>query len=119
MRDLFRLRNLALFGLVALFPLLVPAAAQGCEICRASVLNPARSWCRPVSEGETGVTNCVDHVSHLGDSYCTEEGTFCSWVNAGGGSGGSGGGSGGGGSSCTGSGFCPAECFSCGGPPKN
>jgi hypothetical protein len=44
---------------------------------------------------------------------CSTNGQACYETCAGGGDGGSGGG--GGGSSCGGSGFCPAECFSCGG----
>jgi hypothetical protein len=109
------IRRLALFGVCSLCcSLLLPSVAEGCELCYSSLINPTRSYCRQVNELETGVTNCVTYVDNLGGSSCSESGTYCSYVNAGGGgSGGSGGG--GGGNGCSTAGFCPAECFSCGG----
>lgn len=111
MRSLSTVRKLVLAGLI-----LAASSAQAyeCEICKLSFTG--NSWCRAVREMETGVTNCQDHVANIGGSYCTEEGNACSWVNAvgGGGGGGTGGGGGGGGGSCASTGFCPAECFSCG-----
>jgi hypothetical protein len=54
----------------------------------------------------------------LGGAYCSESGSFCNSISVGGGGGGTGGS--GGGTSCSYQGYCPAECFSCGGgAPKN
>lgn len=105
--------KVGLSSLVVLISLALPAAAQTCEICKKGVLT-SYAWCRPVQQEETGATNCVDYSSIAGP-YCLESGNFCSWVSVGGGGSGGGGEGGGGGSGCTGSGFCPAECFSCGG----
>jgi len=113
MQRLLCLRRFVLFATFAVSPLLLPAGAAGCEICYSSWLNPARSYCRPVAEYETGVTNCVTYVDNLGGSSCTESGFYCTDVNAGGGGGGGTGGGGGGGGTCQTDGFCPAECFSC------
>ena len=110
MRSLATVRKLVLAGLTLAASASPPAQAYECEICKLSFTG--NSWCRPVREMETGVTLCKDFVANIGGSYCTEDGNACSWVNGGGGGGGTGGGGGG---SCTSTGFCPAECFSCGG----
>lgn len=112
MRSLLLAVKLSLLCFLMLFSFAPPVRAQSCEICKVGSLSGA-SWCRPVQQEETGATKCDDYVDIAG-AYCVEGGNFCSWVNAGGGGGGSGGGGGGGGG-CSGSGFCPAECFSCGG----
>lgn len=67
-------------------------------------------------DGQTGQTRCYDEQGVLEIWGCFTEGTACmNVVVTGGGGAGGGGGSGGGGSSCTvsGSGWCPASCFSC------
>lgn len=111
MGTLSAIRKITLAGFILAAFVSSSAWAYECEICKLSFTG--NSWCRAVQEMETGVTQCVDHVANIGGSYCTEDGNACSWVNAGGGGGGGTGGGGGGGT-CTGSGFCPAECFSCG-----
>lgn len=105
---------LAVLGFAIASGWITSTPARACEDCYWHWLNPSRSYCRPVNEGEVGVTNCVDYVDIYNDSYCTESGTYCSQITAGGGSGGSGSG-GGDGDACQTDGFCPAECFSCSG----
>jgi len=114
MQRLLCLRRSFLFAILVVFPLLLPAGAAGCEYCYSTWLNPTRSYCKPVAEFQTGVTNCQTFVDNLGGSSCTESGTYCTDITVGGGDG-SGGGSGGGSGSCQYTGFCPAECFSCSG----
>jgi len=116
MHGLSTVKKLALAGLILAAFTSTSAQAYECEICKLSFTG--NSWCRGVQEMETGVTQCENHVANIGGSYCTEDGNACSWVNAvGGGGGGTGGWGGGGG--CTATGFCPAECFSCGGGGAN
>lgn len=102
----------------AFAPAVLPAAAQTCERCVDGwerVLLGGSSFCRAVRGEEVGVTGCQDGNTLFGP-YCNESGgTFCNaiTVDGGGGGGGSGGGWGSGGG-CQNTGFCPAECFSCG-----
>jgi hypothetical protein len=93
------------------------AAAAACEQCKLSPFPFSyNQWCVEVYDPETGVTACTDGLDPLtGSLWCFEEGNACSVVNVGGGGGGTGGGGGGGGGSCNTAGYCPAECFSCGG----
>jgi len=112
MHFFFRFVKLALAGFIVLTTLALPAEA--CQVCRQSFLSH-NSWCRPVEQEETGATQCTNFPSNTGGSYCSEGGTFCTWVNSGGGGTGGGGVGGGGGNGCAPTGFCPAECFSCGG----
>lgn len=115
-RNAFRFRALIGAGLLVILGLTAPQTAEACELCYWSWLNPSRSYCKIVQEGQTGTTRCDTFVGNLGDSYCTEGGDFCSVITAGGGGGGGGSAGGGGGTNpCQTSGFCPAECFTCGG----
>jgi hypothetical protein len=105
--------RLALFCAFILLTLILPQAAQACEICIYRFFL-GFSPCRPVTQSEVGSTNCTDEYHPIGGFTCSESGTFCSAIDAdGGGGSGGGGGWGGGGSPCNTSGFCPAECFSC------
>lgn len=113
MRSFFALWKLALAGFILAAAASPPLQAYECEICKLSFTG--NSWCRAVREMETGVTQCKDYVANIGGSYCTEDGNACSWVTGVGGGGGGGTGGGGGGSCSSSTGFCPAECFSCGG----
>jgi len=98
-------RALVLAGVMAAaIAFMAGPLAASCQKCDGGGLFlPEIYW--PVNQGEAGHKICTDtdgcHVS--GDS-CT--GSYS------GGNGGPGGG-GGGGDTCSGTGFCPAECFSC------
>lgn len=101
---------------VSLTVLMLPDLVQACEVCYWTWLNPGRSYCRPVHDTETGTTGCDTFIDNLGDSFCTEGGSYCSVITVTAGGGGGGGTSGGTGSNpCQTSGFCPAQCFSCSG----
>lgn len=94
---------------VTLFVLLTPQPAGACEKCH-------EFWgdetCVPAGPGDSGYTVCT--TPEEASCCCTFSGSAC--TGSGGGSGGGGGGGwGGGGNQCQTSGFCPAECFSCGG----
>lgn len=106
-----RIRLIVLFTALSV-SVLSPQAVLGCEICKYYLLL-GFAPCRPVTETEVGSTICTNEYDPLVGFSCAESGTYCSEINAGGG-GGSGSG-GGGGSQCSTTGFCPAECFSCGG----
>lgn len=84
------------------------AAATECQLCHKFFDD---EWCEPVGAGESGNTNCSSPEE--ASCCCRFSGSPCS--GSGGSGGGGGGGWGGGGGACSGSGFCPAECFSCGG----
>lgn len=85
---------------------LVPQPAAACQKCADAKFNP--DFCFPAGQGEAGMTICTN-----GDWGCHLDGAACTGGSGGGGGGGGTGGGGGG--ACSGSGFCPAECFSCGG----
>lgn len=107
----------ALLTLAALALLSEPVSAQSCQTCEFALLSNNR-YCMDVVDEETGVTQCIPILTAWGIPVdCTESGTFCSTVNAGGG--GSGGSTGGGGGTCETAGFCAAECFSCPGPGRS
>jgi hypothetical protein len=104
-------RGIWLFGLLSIFGFQA-AAAWGCQICQFPNILSQDSYCKPVLDGETGVTNCVNSFDPFGGSSnshgqwtCTEDGDYCSIITVGGG---------GGGGRCTAAASgCPAECFSC------
>ena len=106
-------------ALLVLTMVAVPAVGLACQNCEFALLSSNR-YCMDVVAEETGVTICTAIFSIWGIPVdCSESGTFCSNVNAGGGGeGGSGGSSSGGGSGCGGTGFCSAACFSCPGPGR-
>lgn len=68
-------------------------------------------WCQPVQGGRSGFTDCTSPEE--ASCCCRIRGNPC--TSGGGTGGGGGGGWGGGGGACSSTGFCPAECFSCGG----
>jgi hypothetical protein len=109
-----RLRVVLLGGMIMTSQLIYPERAEACEICKNNWLTPWNFLCKPVSDRETGVTDCEnDYHPFTNTTSCSEGGDFCAVIDA---AGGGGGGSGGGGSNpCQVSGFCPAECFSCSG----
>ena len=111
----FRILLLVLAGAVG--PAVMPAAAQTCEKCVDGferILLGGNSFCRAVRGEEVGVTGCQDGNTLFGP-YCNETGTFCNSITVDGGGGGSGSGGGwAGGGGCQNTGYCPAECFSCG-----
>lgn len=108
-------RGLLSIAVAAVLSMFVAGALMACEDCFFNAQNIAT--CRPVFDGETGVTRCQSIATD-----CILSGTFCSEITAGGGGGGGGTGGSGGGGSChtSGGGGCPAECFSCsgGGRPR-
>jgi hypothetical protein len=84
-----------------------------CETCKSFL--GFYGHCAAVAENETGYTQCAT-VPSLDGTTCIYSGDFCSSITVTGSGSGGGGTGGGGGSTCTGNGgFCPAECFSCGG----
>jgi hypothetical protein len=110
--------NVLLFALVAWALVLLPQTGAACERCSSNwevILSGGQSWCHPVTGDEVGSTICTSGTTAIGGSYCSESGNFCNSITIGGGGGGGGTGGGGGGSSCSYQGYCPAECFSCGG----
>lgn len=95
---------------IAILLIVLPAPALAeCQICFKFFDD---EWCYPAKSGESGVTNCTNPEE--ASCCCSMGGSPCTG-GSGGAGGGGGGGWGGGGGACSGSGFCPAECFSCGG----
>lgn len=113
MPEFSRIHVALLVVIASVVSLMIPGELQaGCERCTNPVFTGGMSWCVEVKQEETGVTLCKDGVDLFGP-YCSEDGIYCSVVDAGGGGGT---GSGGGGTNpCQTSGFCPAQCFSCSG----
>lgn len=98
-----------LFGAaIMLVILLAPAAAEACEECFKFFDD---EWCHEASAGQSGFTIC--NSPEEASCCCKFSGNPCTGGQPSGGGGG--GGWGGGGGACGGTGFCPAECFSCGG----
>lgn len=101
-----------LFAFIASFE--AASVVQACQVCDFHYFTgnlAVYAFCRSAGPDEVGATYCTTTYDPLTPAIdCTESGTFCTTITVGGGSGGSGGGGG-----CTGSGFCPASCFSCGG----
>lgn len=97
-------------------PGLATAQAVNCEICKYTFFL-GYSPCHTPAENESGTTICKDVYTVLDGFHCEEDGNACGVITVhGGGSGGSGGGGSAGGTDpCATTGFCPAECFSCGG----
>ena len=90
------------------------AECGACQVCRVRtrITIPA-DFC-DVASNEDGFTCCTPMT--LGPStYCNETGSACYGIVVGGGGGGGGTGGGGGGSCRYQNGWCPAECWSCGG----
>lgn len=82
-----------------------------CETCKL-VWFARTAYCKPVQDGEGGVTECQDTADSMG-TWCREEGIFCEATTVID-DGGDGDGGGSGGSSCVFSpSGCPPECFSC------
>jgi hypothetical protein len=108
--------TVGIITLCLLGALFLPNSAGACEECHTPWFTPWNSWCRPVSGDEVGVTLCKDETTLI-NTTCQEYGNACQVITVigGGGGDGTGGGSGGGSNPCQTSGFCPAECFSCGG----
>jgi hypothetical protein len=102
---------IALFWLMGFAGLGSSSKLLACETCK-SILG-FYEHCVMVADNETGYTLCST-IPSLDGTTCIFGGDFCSSITVTG-SGGGGGGAGGGSSTCQGSGFCPAECFSCGG----
>jgi hypothetical protein len=103
-------RHLMMAGLVVmLFTLLAPGATQACELCHVFFDDES---CKTAGPTESGYTSCT--MPEEASCCCTLSGSPCTG-GSGGGGGGGGGTGGGGGNQCQTSGFCPAECFSCGG----
>jgi hypothetical protein len=105
-----------LAGLALLSPVraLAQVVCQDCQSCQPP-FNPAYTQCC-LHVGSTCGTSkyCVTQISNVSD--CVSAGDICGGhTTCTGGNGG--GGNGGGGGACTAAytGFCPAECFSCGG----
>jgi hypothetical protein len=99
--------------LLALFAMGIPADAstttwEGCFVC--SDQGTASHFCAGAREGAGW--RCTE-TDIQGFTICSITGGPCLNPDYGGGTGGGGGG--GGGSCQSSSGFCPAECFSCGG----
>lgn len=102
--------------------LLLLVGAQGaawagcgtCQVCkkRENFTIP-KDFCA-VADDENGSMCCSQESFGLA-TYCTETGSSCYGIVVGGGGGGGGTGGGGGGGCSSSSGWCPAECFSCGG----
>lgn len=105
------MRNLMLAGLgIVLLGLLVPvpvAAQAACEVCHEFFADES---CKPADTGESGYTSCT--TPEEASCCCTLSGDSCTGGSGGGSAGGD---TGGGENQCQTSGFCPAECFSCGG----
>lgn len=101
---------------------LMLAGAQGaawaecgtCQVCRErSRLTIPADYCSVASDEEGYMCCSLDSIGIA--TYCSMSGSACYGINVGGGGGGTGGGGGGGGSCTYQSGWCPPECFSCGG----
>lgn len=109
------MRRLANRWIVLVALLLGLVSTGGASACEKCVIFLDDEWCRPVSVGESGKTTCSDGLGEEQSCCCSLSGNNCTLD--GGGGGGTGGGSGGGGSSnpCETTGYCPAQCFSCGG----
>jgi hypothetical protein len=118
------MRKGARFWVVALGALLFVAGASrvsgststyyGCFTCKYVGLTGIGEVCHGVAPFAGG----DGWICHEDNTLPWPDGPFC-WVEGGlctnGGDGGGGSGSGDGGSTCQSGGFCPAECFSCGG----
>jgi hypothetical protein len=99
------------------------AAAEGlgwascgtCQVCKQSTnITLPRDYCK-VANNEAGSMCCAEFDTGVG-TYCSESGSACYGIIVGGGGGGTGGTAGGSGSTCSYvNGWCPAECWSCGG----
>lgn len=91
------------------------AECGSCQVCREKTrLTLPADYCATAND-EDGYMCCSPETYGLA-TYCNLEGAACYGISVGGGGGGGGGGTGGGGGSCSyQNGWCPAECFSCGG----
>lgn len=107
---------------LSLLVVLMVVAAQGaawavcgnCQVCRERTrITLAADFCA-VANGENG-SMCCSEQTYGPQTFCTESGSACYGIIVGGGGGGGGTGGGGGGGCGSYGGFCPAECFSCGG----
>lgn len=86
-----------------------PASAEiDCQKCTFILF--VGSHCDPAATGDSGKTSCTE-----GDGKCILSGTACTGTWGGGSGTGGGGGGGGTDPTCSTTGFCPAECFSCAG----
>ena len=85
-----------------------PTYAAACQECFKFFDD---EWCQDAAPGRSGFTICTSPEE--ASCCCKVSGSPCTGGSGTGGGGG--GGWGGGGGGCSGSGFCPAECFSCGG----
>jgi hypothetical protein len=104
------LRAVVLTGFaVMLVVALAPQATKACELCHVFFDDES---CKTATPGESGFTKCT--VPEEASCCCTLSGNACTG-GSGGGGGGGGGTGGGGGNPCQTTGFCPAQCFSCGG----
>lgn len=114
-------KKVPFLGLVLALMTLVPSAhggwhQGGCFNCSPPGGSTSSLRCEDaIEDGQTGETRCYDEESFIEVWDCFTEGSYCINVIATGGGGGGTGGGGGGSSSCTisGSGWCPATCFSC------
>ena len=114
-----RIRWVGLPFLVVFFML---AGARGtawaecgtCQVCREKTrLTIPADYCA-VANDEAGYTCCTPSSIGIA-TYCSESGSACYGIVVGGGGGGGGTGGGGGGGCGYQSGWCPAECMTCGG----
>jgi hypothetical protein len=89
--------------------------SYGCFVCKYTAPVGLGAHCHQVGPGENGDGWKCTEITDLpwpNGPECYVDGGACYNSAAGGGGGPSGGG--GGGTTCQVSGFCPAECFSCG-----
>lgn len=90
------------------------AACGTCQVCiEKTILTIPRDFCGTANDQDGYM--CCSPESYGVATYCHMDGAPCYGINVGGGGGGTGGGGGGGGSCSYNSGWCPPECFSCGG----
>jgi hypothetical protein len=94
---------------IILVVLPAPTFAEACQECFKLFDD---EWCNDAPSGVSGFTICTSPEE--ASCCCKFSGSPCTG-GSGGSGGGGGGGWGGGGGACSGTGFCPAECFSCGG----
>lgn len=112
-----RVRQVGLAALVAVMLLgsqgAVWAECGTCQVCiEKTTLTIPRDTCG-VANNQDGYMCCSPETYGVA-TYCHMDGAACYGTSVGGGGGG--GGTGGSGGSCRSTGgFCPAECFSCGG----
>lgn len=91
------------------------AECGSCQVCRerTRITIPA-DYCS-LADSENG-SMCCSVTSYGPGTYCSESGSTCYGIIVGGGGGGGGTGGGGGGGGCSyQNGWCPSECWSCGG----